>query len=62
MIPNNANDSYYIITIKPMTGLGLQNEQSPSFSCRRKRLKIFQKFLVGGIPTPLKNDGVRQLG
>jgi hypothetical protein len=25
-------------------------------------LKSFNNDLVGGIPTPLKNDGVRQLG
>ena len=24
--------------------------------------KIGQQYLAGGIPTPLKNDGVRQLG
>ena len=24
--------------------------------------RIFVHYLVGGIPTPLKNDGLRQLG
>ena len=24
--------------------------------------RVFIEYLVGGIPTPLKNDGLRQLG
>ena len=34
----------------------------PSFLNEYVHYKCYKHLLVGGIPTPLKNDGVRQLG
>jgi len=28
----------------------------------RQHYRVFIEYLVGGIPNPLKNDGLRQLG